>query len=131
MMSDICLFLGNEDVHTANTYTQRQYYEVQVVFWVMLRSTPLQYTKYTPGKGGYVFLGKIRSSPSGTSPENRALSGLSEACCCEDQVTDSGGSTQTGARAARKNSRATTAVLALLPVLLPVRVRGSFRTDTY
>ena len=54
MMSDICLFLGNEDVHTANTYTQRQYYEVQVVFWVMLRSTPLQYTKYTPGKGGYV-----------------------------------------------------------------------------
>ena len=29
-----------------------------------------------------------------------------------------------------ENSRATTAVLAL-PVLLPVRVRGSFRTDTY
>ena len=77
------------------------------------------------------FLGKVRSSPSGTSPaENRAPSGLSDACCCEDQITDSGGSTQTGARAARKNSRATTAVLAL-PVLLPVRVRGSFRTDTY
>jgi len=77
------------------------------------------------------FLGKVRSSPSGTSPaENRAPSGLSDACCCEDQITDGGGSTQTGARAARKNSRATTAVLAL-PVLLPVRVRGSFRTDTY
>ena len=51
------------------------------------------------------FLGKVRSSPSGTSlAENRAPSGLFDVCCCEDQITDSGGSTQTGARTARKTA---------------------------
>ena len=51
------------------------------------------------------FLGNVRSSPSGTSPaKNRAPSGLSDARCCEDQITDSGGSTQEHARRGKQQS---------------------------
>ena len=55
-INDVAHFslLMETNTYILQTHTQRQYYEVQVVFWVILRSTPLQYTKYTPGKGGYV-----------------------------------------------------------------------------
>ena len=129
------LIYGNEHVHTANTYTTAVLRST-VVFWVILRSTPLQCTKYTPGKGGYVVFWETYEvlRPAPLPPKT----GHPQACPTRVVVRTksptvedrSGGSTQTGARAARKNSRATTAVLAL-PVLLPVRVRGSFRTDTY
>ena len=111
------------NTYILRTHTERQYYEVHVVLGAILRSTSLQYTKHTPGKGGYVVFWEkyevLRPAP--LPPKT----GHPQAC-----PTDGGGSTQTGAREARKNSRAPTAVLAL-PVLLPVRVRGSFRTDTY
>ena len=135
-MSHISLFLWErtrtycKHIHTTAVLRST------VVFWVILRSTPLQCTKYTPGKGGYVVFWETYEvlRPAPLPPKT----GHPQACPTRVVVRTksptvedrSGGSTQTGARAARKNSRATTAVLAL-PVLLPVRVRGSFRTDNY
>ena len=99
------------NTYILQTHTQRQHYEVQVVFRLNFEVLHCNIRSILRGREDMLFLGKVRSSPSGTSPaESRAPSGLSDACCCEDQITDGGGSTQTGSRAARKNSRATTAV---------------------
>ena len=59
--------------HTANTYTQQQYYEVQVVLLGYTKYFEVLHCNIYSGEGRIrCFLGKIRSSPSGTSPaENR------------------------------------------------------------
>ena len=124
-INDVAHFslLMGTNTYILQTHTQRLYYEVQVVFWVILRSTPLQYTKFTPGKGGYVVFWEkyevLRPAP--LPPKT----GYPQACPTRVVVRTKSPTVEDRHRqehAARKNSRATTAVLAL---------RDSFRTDTY
>ena len=104
-INDVAHFslLMGTNTYILQTHTQRQYYEVQVVFWVYFEVLHRNIRSILRGREDTLFFGKSTKFSVGTSPaENRAPSGLSDACCCEDQITDSGGSTQTGARGAEK-----------------------------